>query len=243
VNSERVSFGESVPFPDIEWAALEGAVVAFGGTFDPVQSAHIEIARRALSSSAFATTGAALKTQVVFIPARLNPLKSDSPHASDKDRLQMIQSAIRSDARFLVSPIELNRASKGPSFTVDTITQVRELLPEATKLFLLMGGDSVLSLPLWQRPAAILDLVDGVMVAPRTNEDSRLLEKVGARFSPEQAAKLLGQILPGSPIDVSASVVRERLARNQSVVGLVPAEVEVFIRERSLYQSAILRTD
>jgi len=81
------------------------------------------------------------------------------------------------------------------------------------------------------------------MVAPRTNEDSRLLEKVGARFSPEQAAKLLGQILPGSPIDVSASVVRERLAQNQSVVGLVPAEVEVFIRERSLYQSAILRTD
>jgi nicotinate-nucleotide adenylyltransferase len=225
----HVTLNASTRWPEIDWTSLKGPVILFGGTFDPPQAAHLEIARRAASCLASEAVS------VVFIPARLNPHKSNLPHASDADRLEMLARALKGRPGWGISPIELTRSSPGPSFTIDTVREVRSRLGIGALLYLLMGGDSLLSFPRWRMPGEILELVEGVFVAPRTAEDREKIREVAEGFAPELATKLKSHVLAGTPIDISATTVRERLANGESVTGLVPPEVESYIQEHRLY--------
>ncbi|TME67413.1 MAG: nicotinate-nicotinamide nucleotide adenylyltransferase [Chloroflexi bacterium] len=100
-------------------------VGVFGGTFDPVHVGHLAIANAALDELGL--------DRVYFVPARRSPLKQDGPVASAEARLAMLTSATATEPRFKVSGIELDR--KGPSFTVDTLEELRgegDLFPCAT---------------------------------------------------------------------------------------------------------------
>jgi nicotinate-nucleotide adenylyltransferase len=224
-----VSTKTSAHLPELDWSSLQGPVVLFGGTFDPPQSAHLEIARRGVERLG------SKDVNLIFVPARLNPHKSSVPHAADVDRLAMLARAIGGTKNWAVSPIELMRQLPGPSFTVDTVREVRARIGIGQKLFLLMGGDSLMSFPRWRMPNEILEMVDGILVAPRTPEDRAEIERLAREFGHALASKVLEFILPGAPIDISATFVRERLVQGLSVTGLVPSGVEIYIRDRGLY--------
>ena len=140
--------------------------LVFGGSFDPPHRAHVELPRRAAEA-----IGA---DRVLYVPARINPLKQATPPASTEDRLAMLRLALAEDPRGEIRTLELDR--DGPSYTVDTL---RELATEAAaakppaRLVLLVGADAAIGFPKWRDPAAIASLADvAVMLRPPFDEAS-----------------------------------------------------------------------
>ena len=130
---------------------------------------------------------------------------------------------------FEVSRVEVDRA--GPSYTVDTLAELRAARP-AERLALLLSAESFQELPTWHEPARILDLAD-VIVAPRdgyTDADASFL----ARAFPGSGAE--AAFLDGPRIRLSASEIRERAAAGRSVRYLVPDAVAAYIGDHGLYQ-------
>src|SRR6187397_3016023 len=93
----------------------------FGGSFDPVHNAHLAIAR--------ACQQQAKLDEVWFTPTAVQPLKHNGPCATDKHRLEMLRLATSDESTWRVCSIEIDRG--GYSYTVETLRQIREELPDA----------------------------------------------------------------------------------------------------------------
>ena len=122
---------------------MAGGICIFGGSFDPVHKGHKKLAL-------FIAEMLRLE-KMLIIPAGLSPFKS-STGADEAQRLEMCRLAFPEDI-FGVSDIEIKRGGK--SYTVDTVTAVRELYPEE-KIYLLIGSDQLLSFDRWYRYRDIL---------------------------------------------------------------------------------------
>ncbi|MGA1017624.1 MAG: nicotinate (nicotinamide) nucleotide adenylyltransferase [Phycisphaerales bacterium] len=140
--------------------------IVFGGSFDPPHRAHVQLPRRAAEA-----IGA---ERVLYVPARLNPLKQRTPPASAEDRLAMLRLAIADDPHSEIRTLELDR--EGPSYTAHTL---RALADEAAaakppaRLVLLVGSDTALGFPKWRTPDEIARHADvAVMMRPPHDEGS-----------------------------------------------------------------------
>lgn len=128
---------------------LHGRVAIFGGTFDPVHNGHLEVARQIMQKHHF--------DALVFIPAAHNPLKQQQPLFSNTERLEMIALAIAEEKGMYVSNCEIRR--KGESFTIDTLREISAEKDTDAELFLVIGQDSLASLPRWKEIDSIRKLV------------------------------------------------------------------------------------
>ena len=142
----------------------------------------------------------------------------------------MFEFAVAGDPRFGVCCIELERS--GPSYTVETLRQLRVEQPDS-ELFFLMGADSLADLPLWREPQAILELATivavnrGHCVPPDWSSlETRLGLIVHDRV----------QFVTMPAIDLSATEIRERIRTGRGVRFQVPRAVEEYIRQNGLYQ-------
>jgi nicotinate-nucleotide adenylyltransferase len=178
----------------------------YGGTFDPIHHGHLILAREAREQLQLET--------ILFVPAATSPFKG-APQTSAADRRAMVEAAVAGEPGFAVDPVELNRPP--PSYTIDTVEIVRQREPNA-ELFYLVGADNVAALPKWHRFADLEKLVQFV-VLDRTGQDAEHSYRVVRR-----------------QIDISATDIRKRVARGQSIRYLVPHAVEDIIRSRRLYQ-------
>jgi nicotinate-nucleotide adenylyltransferase len=185
-----------------------------GGTFDPPHLGHLLIASDAFEALAL--------ERLLFVPAGNPPHKQGSVVATKAQRLQMIESAIAGDPRFAVDDRELRR--DGPSYTVDTLRELSALEPDAELIFLL-GVDQFRALDSWREPAEVARLAR-LGVFARDGETPDL-----SGIHPAEWVRVRG-------VDISATEVRDRIAAGQPIRYLVPAEVEVIIREEQLYRSA-----
>lgn len=183
----------------------------FGGTFDPPHLGHLIVAQDVWSALGL--------DQVVFLPAAQPPHKRGREITAADIRLRMVLAAVEGDDRFTVSDVELQRA--GPSFTVDTLRAVRESRP-GDSLYLLIGADQVRELHTWREPGEIVNLATVVG-----------LSRGGERIEPAPGLEVLP--LEVTRIDVSATMIRERVAAGQPIRYLVPPGVEQIIRQESLY--------
>jgi nicotinate-nucleotide adenylyltransferase len=182
----------------------------FGGTFDPPHVGHLVLAACARDQLAL--------DEVRFIPAGDPPHKHRTDLSPAADRLAMTRLAVRGEPGFEVSTIETRRS--GPSFTVDTLRRVAATTPRA-RLYLLLGADSLDDLAGWRDPQEILRLAT-VVVARRP----------GARGT----RRGRGIVRLDSPaIDVSSSLVRDRVRAGRSVRWMVPDAVIAYIGRRGLY--------
>ncbi len=102
----------------------------FGGTFDPVHTAHLRMAGMLADALSLDT--------VLFMPTFVPPHKAKGEIAPAEHRIQMCELATASDPRFLVSDLEIKRG--GASFTVDTLRELKKLYPDA-QLYLFVGAD------------------------------------------------------------------------------------------------------
>jgi len=193
-----------------------------GGTFDPIHIAHLAIAEEVRVRLAL--------DRVLFVPARVSPLKVGNTHATGDDRYRMVELAIVDNAGFQASRLELDRS--GPSYTVDTLASLRKAYGDEAALYFIMGMDALEALPYWRHPDQIVRLARLVVIArPGYEADWVALERAipGLREDTE--------VIDTLRLDISSSELRERVRQGMPIRYLVPAPVEAYIREHRLYQS------
>ncbi len=191
-------------------------LIIFGGTFDPIHTAHLVLAECAADE-----WGA---EKVLFVPAGDPPHKVGKRVTSGKDRLAMVRGAIDGNPRFELTTIELERP--GRSYAIDTITQIKDQYGHAETPGYLIGSDSLLDLPIWKEPDKILNETD-VLVVPRPG------------FDPAEGNSLYRgrfRLLDSPRFALSATEIRVRVQRGESIRYLVPETARKYIQEKGLYQ-------
>lgn len=183
----------------------------FGGTFDPPHCGHLMIAQQAAVACSL--------NHIVLMPCRQSPHKHALPRASDEQRMEMLRLATASLPQAEVSDWELRRP--GVSYSWQTAEYLAALHP-AAKLHWIMGADQWLALPRWAHPEILARLLTFV-VFPRAGLALQPREGFHAIFLTDR-------------LDVSATEIRDRIGRGESISGLVPEMVERYIAEHRLYQ-------
>lgn len=192
-----------------------------GGTFDPIHIGHLWIAEEARDQLGL--------SEVFFIPAHVSPFKTHIISASAQARLTMVRLAIADNPAFRAEPLEIERP--GPSYTIDTLRILHSRYP-GCPLFLILGSDSLASLAAWREAMALVAMAQ-IAVYPRSGvcPDLEQLE----RELPGLRAALIE--LDALKLDISATVIRQRVQDGRSIRYLVPPAVEAYIHEHSLYRT------
>jgi nicotinate-nucleotide adenylyltransferase len=193
-----------------------------GGTFDPIHLGHLAIAEEARQRLDL--------RRVIFIPAGQPWLKVSRMITSAEHRKKMIELAISKRPFFELSTVEVER--RGPSYTVDTLHDLQKKLDGKAKFFLILGWDSLNELPRWHNPVELLKLCR-LVAFTRSGSNPPDLEALEASAPEIKQSTLLLDI---EPIDISSTDIRTRVAEGLPISGLVPHEVEVYIREHNLYR-------
>lgn len=206
-----------------------------GGTFDPVHYGHLRLAEEAREALDLAG--------VSWLPAGRPPHRP-APREAAGHRLEMVRRAVSGNAAFAVDDGEMQ--ASGPSYTVTTLERLRR---EAGRrpLVLLMGADAFQGLAGWHRWRELFDLAH-IAVATRPgfvlSPDGwpaelaeacapRLGEAAGLRAAP--AGRIVGFSM--TPLAISASLLRARLAAGLSVRYLLPEPVREYIDSHHLYRT------
>lgn len=192
-----------------------------GGTFDPIHNGHLIIADEARLKLGLA--------QVIFVPAGEPWLKGHRTIAPGAHRLEMIKLAIAPNPFFRTSTVDLDRA--GPSYTVDTLTDLRRELGEANFYFIL-GVDALADLPTWKEPAKIMEMCQ--LVGVRRPECGELDLDTLERSIPGISSRII--LLDNTLIDISSTAIRERVAAGLPITDLIPDAVARYIAEQGLYK-------
>lgn len=188
----------------------------FGGTFDPIHHGHLILARDAVEQLGLES--------ILFIPAAISPHKLGKQTTDPIVRLEMLRAAIEGEERFRLNTIELDRLP--PSYTIDTIEALRERQPGVEFVYLI-GEDNVAALPTWHRFDELSKMVQFAV-----------LERVDATPSSRPSSHAAGapRLRIRRHLDISATDIRNRVARDESIRYLVPPAVEKLIHERKLYR-------
>ena len=190
-----------------------------GGTFDPIHYAHLLIAedvRRRFKLP-----------QIVFMPSGSPPHKKDYEVTSAEDRYIMAVLATSGNPNFAVSRMELERP--GPSYTIETIRQLKARMGEGAQVSWVTGADAVLEILTWHQPDAILDEAQ-IIAVPRPGFD---LEKLDETLGAERASKVT--IIDAPLAEISSTMIRERVRAGESIRYLTPRAVIDYIEKRGLY--------
>ncbi|MCK5581569.1 MAG: nicotinate-nucleotide adenylyltransferase [Candidatus Omnitrophica bacterium] len=182
-----------------------------GGTFNPIHVGHLAIAQKAQEKLGL--------EKVIFVPSCQPPHKKISNLASAKDRYHMVQLAIKDNPLFEISNFEFKKGGK--SYSVDTVKYFYDKFSKGTRLFFIIGEDSLPGLGAWRQVDEILKVVSFVVVnRPR----------FGGKDSPVKHASVA---MPG--IDVSSSYLRRRIVQGKTIKYLVPEKVLGYIEKHKLY--------
>jgi nicotinate-nucleotide adenylyltransferase len=185
-------------------------VAIFGGTFDPIHSAHVAIAR--------AAAGRFSLDRVLFIPAARPPHKGGAACAPYEDRVHMIELAIAGEPRFEVSRLEENTER---SYSIDTIAKLRAKLAPADQLYFLIGADAFAEIRSWHRWQEVAQAVRFIVVS-----------RPGAAY--DVPAGVTADRIDSLELPQSSSEIRRALREGNGVTGL-PEPVLAYAVNRKLY--------
>jgi nicotinate-nucleotide adenylyltransferase len=186
-------------------------IAIFGGTFDPIHTAHTRIAAEAADRFQL--------DRVLFIPSGNPPHKPAGQTSAYEHRLRMVELACAGEPRF-----EPSRLEEGPetSYSADTIARVRATLDGADELFFLIGADAFAEIGGWHRHAEVLGAARFIVVS-RPGYDYPV--PPGARVERLETLALV----------ISSSQIRRKLDSGEPVEELHPA-VQRYIEAAGLYR-------
>ncbi|HKE47145.1 MAG TPA: nicotinate-nucleotide adenylyltransferase [Rhodanobacteraceae bacterium] len=201
---------------------MDRPLAIFGGTFDPVHNAHLRVAWEAAER---------LDAEVRLVPANVPPHR-DQPIASARERTAILRAALTGQDRLVLDDRELRR--EGPSYTIDTLAELRAEIGDARPLILLLGADAFLGLPSWHRWGELFDYAHIAALTRPGHEigtlPTELRIKIASRRTSDLAALTetpAGRVMPMpvTPLEISATLVREVLAAGGEPRYLMPDAV------------------
>lgn len=209
----------------------------FGGTFDPIHFGHLRLAQELAESMHMA--------EVRFMPGGTPPHRA-VPQVTAEQRLAMARLAIDGNPLFTVDDREVRRS--GPGYTVDSLMEVRQEIGPKRPLCLLLGADAFLELATWHRWHELFVLAHVVVAHrpgfPPESWPARMPEPLAREYAARQlhqpfavhlspAGGIATQAI--AALDISASLIRDSLARRVSPRYLLPDPVLDYIRSHDLY--------
>ena len=201
--------------------ALESKKIGIlGGTFDPVHYGHLLIAQSA--SEEFDLD------QVLFLPTGKSPHKMSDQVTDPLIRCEMVHLAIKDNCRFDLSFIEAE--SREINYTYQTLQKIHEQ-EENVHLYFIMGEDSLNDFSNWRNPEEICRQAS-ILAAVRNKTGSDIRSKI------EQVSRIYSAdiyMLHAPNFSISSREIRERVKMGKSIRYMLPEEVEMFIRQNSLY--------
>lgn len=200
----------------------EARIGLLGGTFNPIHCGHLILAERARAQFGL--------DRVLFIPNHVPPhrrIEADEM-ASKESRLIMCVMATLSNPAFHVSTIELDR--EGSSYTFDTVAALKKEIPSAG--FHFICGADALTRHDWHRFPELMEMLDGLLLATRQEGIGDARRKV-EKEAPEHSGKIRNVQMP--IIEISATEIRNRVRKGESIRYFVPESVEEYIIRYGLY--------
>jgi len=211
-------------------------IALYGGTFDPVHSGHLEIARGVLQLFEI--------EQVVFIPAQMAPHKIRRPVTLPIHRFAMLALATQNDSQLMISTYELDAPDR--CYTVDTIEHFQRELDDSTELFFIMGADSWSEITTWREWERLLTMTNHIVVTRpgyklETSHVGSLTERIVDLRNSSEGRTANGIFITDVVMnDVSATNIR-RLAsegRTDELANLLPGPVLEYIRKYRIYRNS-----
>ena len=197
-------------------------IAMFGGTFNPIHNAHINLALAFIKK---------LKLdKLLLIPTGVPPHKTDLDIIYGEHRLNMCRLAVQDYKKIEVSDIEVKRGGK--SYTADTLRQLKEIYPDS-EFFVIMGADMYMTLDTWHEPDTIFSLAT-VCTVPRNNDE---LEQLNAKESEYSKRGCKTIILDLKKSDISATKIRKTVFNDGVITKYVDPKVEKYIYANYLYMN------
>jgi nicotinate-nucleotide adenylyltransferase len=189
-----------------------------GGTFDPIHHGHLVTAEAALWAFGL--------DEVVFVPTGQPWMKTDREVTPAEHRYLMTVIATASNPRFSVSRVEVDR--RGPTYTVDTLQELRREAEDEVELFFITGADAMLEILHWKDPEEVLSLAHFI-AATRPGYDIARFEQEAPTRHPKVS------VLNVPALAISSTDIRRRVREGEPIRYLVPEGVETYIRKFGLY--------
>lgn len=205
----------------------------FGGTFNPVHYGHLRSAIELVERLSFA--------QLHLMPSAQPPLR-DTPVCSAQHRAAMVALAVAGEPRLVCDERELQR--QGPSYTIDSLIELRQEYGASRSLSMVVGCDALLAIDRWHRWEELLEWAHIVVLArpgwalPESGPVAKWLQTHQVSDCSQLRASAAGSILllELRPLAISATEVRALLAAGKSARYLMPQAVLDYIEAQALYQ-------
>jgi nicotinate-nucleotide adenylyltransferase len=217
---------------------MPGGVGILGGTFDPIHTAHLRAACELREAEGL--------DEIRFVPSAVPPHKRGVAITAAAHRLRMVELAVADAPGFRAWPVELERS--GPSYSVDTLRALRAEVGAGTRIVFALGRDAFADFPTWKDPADICALCDIVVLTrppwsatlelqdlPVAARNAFCYDPTSDTFRHESGHQV--KLLSITPLDISATAIRDRVRRGRSIRYLVPAPVEAYIARNGLYRT------
>ncbi len=193
-----------------------------GGSFDPFHKGHLSIAKAAMKECGL--------SQIILLPARVQPFKVGRTMASEEDRVNMVSLIARENQNFIVSTIEAY--GEEVSYTYDTMQTLKKQYP-ADRLHFILGTDSFLSLECWYKGKELLQEFSFIVGVRPGYKESETVE-TALRFGNSYGTYV--KILHNKVMEVSSTEIKQNIKAGKSISEQVPYAVERYIHEHGLYQ-------
>ncbi len=193
-----------------------------GGTFDPIHYGHLVVAEECRVRLGL--------ERVLFIPAGQPPHKRGRVISPAEHRVAMVELAIASNPGFKLSRVEVDRV--GPSYTVDTLVQLREEYGPRAELHFIVGMDALAEMLTWHEPARLAALCQIVAV---TRPGTEAFDLAALEPKIPQARERI-RILPAPELRIAASDLRWRVAHGLPIKYQLPEPVEEYVYRHGLYR-------
>jgi len=200
-----------------------------GGTFDPPHYAHLRLAEEAREALGL--------DHVRWIPSG-QPGHRGAPQTAAPHRLEMVKLAIAGNDAFTLDDAEIR--SPEPTFTIDTLARLRAELGPDVPLVMIIGMDSLLSLPTWRESARVIEGLHFAAGSRPGFDEGAVAPALHARLRGPEALRAGpgGAIVrfETTPLAISASLIRARIAAGRTARYLLPPEVLHYIGLHGLYR-------
>ena len=182
------------------------------GSFNPIHSGHLIIANHVVEHSDV--------DKIWFVVSPHNPLKEAHSLLNEYDRLHLVELAIKDDNRFRASNVEFHLPK--PSFTIDTLTYLKERFPLET-FTVILGSDSFQNIHRWKNFEQLV-----------SNHSFIVYNRPGFEVKDTHNARL--QVMKAPLLEISSTYIRQQIKEKRSIRYLTPNAVAEYILENNYYR-------